>query len=393
MKKIGILTFHRSKNYGAFLQCYALTKTITELCPDFQVEVIDFTRKYVNTSYKKFQVLNCIRHPRFLCSTIKRNRMFKDYLRHLPLSKKRIVANGVEAFIQAYQNEYEAIIVGSDVVWAIDQTHFPMPYWLEGIHAKKLSYSAASHGTDYEYLSQETKDYLSERLKEFMYIGTRDISTQTFVQNLVPDCQVFHNCDPTILLKMEDIPCDTERLKKKLYSLNGFDSNKKTIGVMLSDPYMTKQVLKHFGDENNIVAIYTSNPGLQMNLMDLDIFEWANIFSLFDLTITTFFHGTLFSLKNGTPVISINLKKQDEIYIGKTEDLLTRLGMKECFFHLNSIKHNSSEFVSTAKELLKHKNQDKILQELENEAKSFTSFSVALQQAITHRTTENSTNL
>lgn len=40
MKKIGILTYHRSINYGAMLQAYALRYTIQKL--GYKVEVIDY---------------------------------------------------------------------------------------------------------------------------------------------------------------------------------------------------------------------------------------------------------------------------------------------------------------------------------------------------------------
>lgn len=382
MKKIGILTFHRSKNYGAFLQCYALYKALEELCPDCKIEVIDFTRKYVENSYRNFQIKNCIRHPRFLISTIRKNRMFEEFLKYLPLSKRKVVDNGVEKFIQAYKNEYDVVIVGSDVVWGVNEAYFPMPYWLEGLNAKKMSYAAASHGTDYEHLSQEARRYCSKMLEEFAYIGTRDLPTQEFVQNMVPDQTVFHNCDPTVLLNMQDVLCDMQKLKQKLHSMKGFDASRKTIGVMLSDPYMTKQIMNNFGDKCNIVAVYTTNPQIPMNLMNLDIFEWANVFSLFDLTITTFFHGTLFSLKNGTPVISLNLKERDERYIGKTEDILTRFGMRDRFFHVSSLKEDCTAFVNTANRLLEVKSQEYIFQRLEDEKKSFLSFADSLRQQL-----------
>lgn len=40
MKKVGILTYHRSINYGAMLQAYALRYTIQKL--GYKVEVIDY---------------------------------------------------------------------------------------------------------------------------------------------------------------------------------------------------------------------------------------------------------------------------------------------------------------------------------------------------------------
>ena len=40
--KIGILTFHRPINYGAFLQSYALSNQIKRCFPESTVEIVDY---------------------------------------------------------------------------------------------------------------------------------------------------------------------------------------------------------------------------------------------------------------------------------------------------------------------------------------------------------------
>ena len=40
--KIGILTFHRPINYGAFLQAFALSNQIQRSFPKSEVEIIDY---------------------------------------------------------------------------------------------------------------------------------------------------------------------------------------------------------------------------------------------------------------------------------------------------------------------------------------------------------------
>ena len=42
MKKIGIITFHSTINYGVFLQAYALQETLKNL--GFDVEILDYTK-------------------------------------------------------------------------------------------------------------------------------------------------------------------------------------------------------------------------------------------------------------------------------------------------------------------------------------------------------------
>jgi len=51
MGKIGILTFHRSYNYGAFMQCYSLSHRLMRDFPQHEVEVIDYATQRVYANY------------------------------------------------------------------------------------------------------------------------------------------------------------------------------------------------------------------------------------------------------------------------------------------------------------------------------------------------------
>ena len=53
MKKIGIITFHRAKNYGAVLQAYALQHTLEQLGSD--CEIVDYKCENIDNGYKPFQ--------------------------------------------------------------------------------------------------------------------------------------------------------------------------------------------------------------------------------------------------------------------------------------------------------------------------------------------------
>ena len=53
MDKIGILTFHRSENYGSVLQAWALCQQINTL-PDCQAELIDYSNRAQQDLYALF---------------------------------------------------------------------------------------------------------------------------------------------------------------------------------------------------------------------------------------------------------------------------------------------------------------------------------------------------
>ena len=59
--KIGILTFHRSVNNGAFMQAYALSSEIKKRFPSDEVEIIDFTPPSV-VNYYSYSLVSYLRH-------------------------------------------------------------------------------------------------------------------------------------------------------------------------------------------------------------------------------------------------------------------------------------------------------------------------------------------
>lgn len=44
MVKVGILTYHRSLNYGAVMQAYCLAEEIQKRFPDVSVEIVDYSK-------------------------------------------------------------------------------------------------------------------------------------------------------------------------------------------------------------------------------------------------------------------------------------------------------------------------------------------------------------
>ena len=49
--KIGVLTFHRCINYGAFMQCYSLINRLKQDFPQAYVEVIDYSQRRLQFNY------------------------------------------------------------------------------------------------------------------------------------------------------------------------------------------------------------------------------------------------------------------------------------------------------------------------------------------------------
>ena len=84
MKKAGILTFHKSINYGSVLQAYALLQTIIKI--GNPVEIIDYQQKNYKYLYGilrkpcsldniKYNLINCC----FLKALLTRKKNFENF--------------------------------------------------------------------------------------------------------------------------------------------------------------------------------------------------------------------------------------------------------------------------------------------------------------------------
>ena len=101
-------------------------------------------------------------------------------------------------------------------------------------------------------------------------------------------------------------------------------------------------VKKRFGgDDFFIISLFVKNKCIDCFIPDISPFEWASIFSIATLTITEYFHATILSLLNDTPVVSIDMLPSSCGYEGKIKDLLyTRLELPFMYTNINEIQND-----------------------------------------------------
>lgn len=397
--KVGILTFHRAINNGAFLQCYSLQKEICKRHPDWDVEIIDFESGNMKRYYEHsvisyfFGPYNTInnhtifqRSKRLAARMIqitkgryslkkyikenKKNRRFHQLLEYLPLTDSSCFSddyNNAINFINDYR--FDIIIVGSDAIWNDYQTNIPNVFYLnDSINARKLSYAASCYGM----MRDITKDdaYKRRALMTYEYIGVRDYETENYVRSLSSEVVIYHNCDPTLLLDLDSLPISIDRLRNRIADL-GFDLNEPIIGVM-GDSEVGKIARSVCGHNAQLLGLFFENDYCNHCLIDINPFEWACIFSFFKVTFTSFFHGTIFSLKNGVPTITIerNVRYAEKHYT-KTQDLLSRLLLKDYYFTANS---SIGDMARQFQYYLDNNQKDRILNGLKREVSSSESF-------------------
>lgn len=396
--KIGVLTYHRSINYGAVTQCYALTDRLQRDFPGAIVEVIDYAPQWRIDSYKPTiknfifsgvnrnndrklnvkivcaKVLEIVTHPGHFRDIKKRYAAFQRSLDSLPLSKEQYRQNDAADFRAAVRGKYDLIVVGSDCVWNWTTVPLPSPYYLSGdFGAVKASFAASVGTDDYAKLSGQERQELREAIDDFRYVGVRDSSSEYVVEGLCPGKPFYHNCDPTTLLTPAQLEPYRQRVREKLIK-NKIDPDKPLVCVMGNEK-LGKLARTIFGGKAQLVGVYVPNRYCDVFLPDLEALEWAALFGLCRLTVTTFFHGTMLSLVNRVPVLSFDYLPETAQQHTKLHELYDRLGLKKMYYRgqrdyaggdLKAIEAN-------ALDLFENPPTDEIAAALERESESYDS--------------------
>lgn len=302
--KIGILTYHRARNYGAFLQSISLCMRLNEE-DDIEAEIIDYDMKKAQKAYSiRLFSLKGIYHFKKTFFDLKMNRAFKrGYEKTKTIrSEELLISDNLDEFQTFIAGKYDVIIVGSDEVWnTMYYRGFAKPYFLIGVDGcRKFSY-AASARCDYNKLNENEHIILQNGLKEFEYISVRDRLTFNQIIAEGIDCnKVTISCDPSFLY-------DFKVKKKELRSIiknKKYDENKKSILVLCENKEVCKSIRKELDSSYNLIIAATRADGY-ISIANLDPFEWMELIKSVDFVISSFFHGVCFSIINNTPFIAI----------------------------------------------------------------------------------------
>lgn len=361
--RIGILTYHRSVNYGAVMQSAALAMELSRRFPHAEIEIVDYCSRRMDIYYKLFTVYRGRDSAVHLLSRIEMYSAFRRGLKELPLSHDKLVTDNCSRFFHWIKGRYDVLISGSDAVWNYNKRGLPNPYFLHEAdeNCRRLSYAASCNGLgikNFSELDTTSVKFLKEAFSAFDYIGVRDRQTEELVKEVFPSAEVFHNCDPSLLF-CDLSNSDRTSLIDKLVRKHHFDPEKPTVGLMLSNlngdlsKKLTEQLRKNYGNRFQTVSLYSYNKYADIPyLSDLTPQEWSIVFGLFDLTISKYFHGSMFSLLNRTPVLAVGAEKSIAGLPNKVEDAFARLGISDWYFSAASSDIDWSVFMTRADDLL-----------------------------------------
>lgn len=291
---LGILTYHRSHNYGALLQAVALRVYLQQ--NGHEVYYIDYWPKYHRQMYKVFDIYTF------------RKRGIKGkfgYLYSIMSSYSQRVKriNAFHSFIQSYIEpyckpfhdnsiKYDAIIYGSDQIWRRQERlggDFNTVYFADNelFADKHISY-AASMG---EIIINDTdKERLSKLLQKFNYIGVREKSLQDLLFE-IGFKNTKLNVDPTMLLSMTQwertVPIRriTEGKYALLYDLHPESFDKEKLLDYCKSHSLELIILEGSAKRSERNTYSIGGPEIMMSLI-----------AYADVVFTSSFHGLVFSI-------------------------------------------------------------------------------------------------
>ncbi|HHV64155.1 MAG TPA: polysaccharide pyruvyl transferase family protein [Peptococcaceae bacterium] len=279
--KIGILTFHRSYNYGAILQAYALTKKLKDLGAD--PKIIDFRNEDIEAPTKlviKGEKIDFKTPVRVIFRYIRHKRINNFINSNIPLSQPVRDEND----FRIIEKEYDRYITGSDQIWNNTHIKGKKCFFLDFVSDNRKKYSyAASIGGDLKKAKETVKLY-SKYIDQYQVISLRENNIKEYFQSLYGD-KVRCDVDPVLLLSKEQwSSIASPRLHKNKYifmylvpsssHIHKFARNfAKRNGWDLINNKSSKEFFNHCGIEDFLSWLYNA-----------------------EAIVTNSFHGTAFSI-------------------------------------------------------------------------------------------------
>lgn len=333
MKKVGILTFHSSYNYGSVLQAQATQLAIENL--GYDATIID----YRPHGYDDYDELYCARNRVgikgrlfYWCIILRKNerrkrvQKFEEYFtNNLKLSMRVSSYKGLEGLNKAY----DIFVSGSDQIWS-DQVpevkraggNTVLGYYLAFTDQKKIAYASCVAS-----LKEEQLEKYRSYLLQYDWLSTRESIGVERIQNITGR-KVELVLDPTLLLdkeqwlahaKVSDVPL-VQGDYVLLYSLRNFKAEK-----------CWAKWLKKFAKKHNLSIVVVAPyfefivPGAK-NMLNVGPKDFLNLYANAKVVCTDTFHGTAFAVNFNKPFFSLGTKYwKDDI---RKTSLLKLLGLE-----------------------------------------------------------------
>ena len=325
MKKVGILSMQRIKNYGSFLQAYALKTIIEEIGAtvefvDYHVEepIVKDGLKEKGKISKGLEALSGSANFLHKIQYIMHKKNFNSFYSLLSMSNQ-----------YNYNPKLDTLVIGSDEVFNVIQSNKNVGYSLELFGKnnnanRTITYAASFGNTTIEKINSYKKDNeIKSLLLDIDAISVRDNNSYKIVNKLTGKKPIV-NLDPVLIydyMSSDTIPkMNTKEKYMILYAYNGRISKEEAKEI--------KRLAVSKGVK--VYSIGGAQPYAD-KFVNCSPFEVLAYFKNAEYIITDTFHGSIFSIINNKPFVTLVRKSKGNSYGNeeKISFLLQELGLKD----------------------------------------------------------------
>lgn len=374
--KIGIITFHASHNCGSMLQAFALTYILKKM--NYDCEIINFANNGSRAMYNTIPPIDPFHRGvrgrlakwwstlPYISIINRQKEFYIDFMnKYLPLTKHEYRSN------KALQNEkfdYTHYICGSDQVWNIACGDADNSYFLDFVKSgKKIAYACSLGANVIKNCAKDINIY-KHLLSSFDALSVREKNAVSQIKELSgKDVELL--IDPTLLLTQSDYE-------------NAFNIGER----LIEEDYIFYYAFNYTTEVNNTVMEISRRYKLPVYIIDarawgpqgkskegLKLFNqsgplvFLNLMKYAKLSLTTSFHGTVFSVIFGKHFWFINssmhnsmddraltllqmLGLSDRLIYGekllKTRDIFEKIDYTHCYKLIDIQKTKAIDFLS-----------------------------------------------
>lgn len=356
-KKIGIVTYSKSNNYGARIQAVAVYRIFKQRGYDVEIIDVDYPKRYFKYVVGRMLNLSDSLSEWFLKYIIT-FKMMRFTRKNIEKTRHLITKSNKKMVDFINKRGYDAVVCGSDEIWSSRTSEIAPPsiYFLpKEIKAKRFGMSPSANGN--HKFTQEEKKWMKETLSGYDLIGVRDTMTYNLVDSVAGHDNMKLIFDPTLALEFEDVPLPKVLDKKT--------KKKRVLFVMTRpDNHVPETIIQKLGtEEYEYYSVFSKFKGTKFLTISAE--QFMCISKGFDLVYTNFFHGTIFAMKHQANVIALDTFAKYKNKKSKVRDLVERVGFPEIFFSTVEESFEYDKLIETSKELMKKKHSKDYSKELE----------------------------
>ena len=311
-KRIGIVTFHGSHNYGSVLQTYALCQTLSKM--GLEPVVVNFVHpagvlmyEFVLWSRKRTLRSNIynLLFRGLLRDGAKRRNNFHEFVQNeIPLTKRYFERKEIT-------EHFDYLVCGSDQIWnpdAVDSRD--MIYFLDFGDKDTIRFSYAASSGSREFL-QEEKGKIKELLSRMKGIGVREEFMKDYL-NEEYNLNSIVNPDPTILLSASE----WDNIELPVLNL----PNRYLLVYSLHNPKETVEFAKDISQHLDLPVVHINtldNRGKNIckdadySLFDISPYQYLWLFHHAEFVVSNSFHGNMFSVIFRKPFVCFEGEQGD----------------------------------------------------------------------------------